>query len=124
MNLLLDTQVFLWWRTDAPELTNEAKEAIADAEVVFVSVASAWEAAIKAARGELTLPGPFAVGVADSGFEELPISLAHCELAARLPPHHHDPFDRMLIAQAAEERLTLVTHDRRFASYDIRTLWT
>lgn len=123
-NLLLDTHVFLWWRADDRRLQKDARTAIAAADLVFVSAASAWEAAIKAALGRLQLPDTIEAGVEGSGFEKLPISFSHAEAAAALPPHHLDPFDRMLVAQARIERLTLITHDRRFKPYDVPILWT
>jgi len=121
--LLLDTHVLLWWRAASPRLTPEVCDAIATADVVFVSAASAWEAAIKQALGRLRLPDPFAVGVEDSGFEQLAVTFDHAERSVALPPHHRDPFDRMLVAQALEEALTLVTHDRRFEPYAVEVLW-
>jgi len=122
--LLLDTHVFLWWRADSRQLGRAARNAIGAAEIVFVSAASAWEAAIKAALGRLRLPASIEAGVIDSGFQKLPISFAHAEAAAALPAHHADPFDRMLVAQAGIERLALVTHDRRLQPYDVEILWT
>jgi PIN domain nuclease of toxin-antitoxin system len=122
--LLLDTHVFLWWKTNDPRLGEAARQAIASADLVFVSAASAWEAAIKAALGKLRLPAPLEEGVAESGFDKLPITFAHAESAAALPRHHRDPIDRMLVAQAALEGLTLVTHDKHLGAYDIRILWT
>ena len=124
MRLLLDTHVFLWWRDDSRKLRANARHAIADAQIVFVSAATAWEAAIKAALGRLQIPDTIEAGVIESGFEKLPISFSHAESAAHLPSHHADPFDRMLVAQARAEGLTLVTHDRRLAAYAIEILWT
>lgn len=124
MRLLLDTHVFLWWRDDSRKLKTSARRAIAEAQIVFVSAATAWEAAIKSALGRLQIPDTVEAGVIDSGFEKLPIGFSHAESAARLPPHHADPFDRMLVAQAKAEGLTLVTHDRRLAPYEIEILWT
>jgi PIN domain nuclease of toxin-antitoxin system len=121
--LLLDTHVFLWWRGDVQRIRGAAREAIARAELVFISAATAWEAGIKAALGRLTLPDTVAAGVRASGFEPLPITLVHAELAAALPRHHADPFDRVLVAQAQLEALTLVTHDRKLESYDLPILW-
>lgn len=121
--LLLDTHVFLWWREDSPRLSGSVRTEIASADLVLVSAVSAWEAAIKVALGRLRLPDSFESGVLDSGFERLLIGFAHAEEAGRLPPHHADPFDRMLVAQARIERLTLVTHDRRLASYEASFLW-
>jgi PIN domain nuclease of toxin-antitoxin system len=88
---------------------------IGSASVVFVSVASAWEAAIKIALGKLRLTESFEAGVVASRFDKLPIDFSHAAVLTTLPRHHNDPFDRMLIVQAMSERLTLVTHDRRFA---------
>jgi len=121
--LLLDTHVFLWWRANDPLLKEAARSAISDADIVFVSAASAWEAAIKAALGRLELPDTVESGVEDSGFEKLPITFSHAEATGLLPPHHNDPFDRMLVAQARAEGLTLVTHDRKLKLYDVPILW-
>ncbi|MFQ5479565.1 MAG: type II toxin-antitoxin system VapC family toxin [Candidatus Binatia bacterium] len=122
--LLLDTHVFLWWRANDPQLGGEATRAIAEAEFVFVSAASAWEAAIKMRLGRLEIPEPIAAGVRDSGFEQLPIRFSHAETAGSLPEHHRDPFDRMLLAQALIEGLTLVTADRRMEPYGVPILWS
>ena len=121
--LLLDTHVFLWWRGEDRRLRRAARDAIADAEIVFVSAATAWEAAIKVALGRLRIPDTIEAGVIDSGFEKLPINFSHAEAVARLPPHHSDPFDRMLVAQARVEGLTLVSHDRRMEPYEVEILW-
>lgn len=121
--LLLDTHVFLWWRTDAERLSATVREAIASSDIVFVSAASAWEIAIKTALGRVRLPEAVEIGVAASGFNRLPIGFSHAELAGTLPPHHRDPFDRMLVAQATVEQLTLVSHDRLLAAYGVDVLW-
>jgi PIN domain nuclease of toxin-antitoxin system len=122
--LLLDTHVFLWWRMNSSDIRQDVADIVANAEIVFVSVASAWEAAIKAALGKLHIPASFEQGVRDSGFTQLSIAFSHAEDSARLPLHHKDPFDRMLIAQARAEGLTLVTNDDTFASYDVALLRT
>jgi PIN domain nuclease of toxin-antitoxin system len=122
--LLLDTHVFLWWQADDRRLRATARTAIRDARIVFVSVASAWEAAVKDGLGKLTLAVGFETGVRQAGFEKLPISFAHAEALVKLPAHHRDPFDRMLIVQAQAESLVLVTHDRQFEPYDLTVLWT
>jgi PIN domain nuclease of toxin-antitoxin system len=122
--LLLDTHVFLWWRADAPQIGLDARRAIAEADVVFVSAATAWGVGIKQALGRLEMPDTVEPGVHDSGFEKLPITLAHAETAAGLPRHHGDPFDRMLAAQALLEDLVLVTHDRSLEPYGVTILWT
>lgn len=117
--LLLDTHVFIWWQGGDPRLGEGPKETISRAPVVFVSAASAWEAAIKVGLGRLRLPMSFEDGVESAGFSKLPITFAHAERIAALPRHHSDPFDRLLIAQAQHEGLTLVTHDSAFPEYDV-----
>jgi PIN domain nuclease of toxin-antitoxin system len=121
--LLLDTHIFLWWRGEPSRLSSKVQSSIATADIVFVSVASAWEAAIKVSVGRLELPETMEAGVIASGFEKLLITFSHTERAASLPPHHRDPFDRMLVAQAQSEGLTLVTHDRLLEPYDVEVLW-
>jgi PIN domain nuclease of toxin-antitoxin system len=106
--------VFLWWRGDSRQLNARARRAIA----------SAWEAALEIALGRLRIPDSIEAGVLESGFEKLAIGFAQAEAAARLPAHHTDPFDRMLVAQAQIEGLTLVSHDRRLGRYDVELLWT
>jgi PIN domain nuclease of toxin-antitoxin system len=115
----LDTHAFLWVRTKDRRVAPIAHD-ILGADAVYVSIASGWEAAIKVGLGRLVLPEPFEDGVADAGFEPLPITFRHAREAGALPHHHRDPFDRMLIAQAIVEDLTIVTHDREFSSYDVR----
>jgi PIN domain nuclease of toxin-antitoxin system len=121
--LLLDTHIFLWWRGEPSRLISKVQDCIATADMVFVSAASAWEAAIKASLGRLDLPDTIEAGVLASGFEKLLITFSHAERAAGLPPHHRDPFDRMLVAQAQAEGLTLVTHDRLLEPYEVEILW-
>ncbi len=123
MTLLFDTHTFLWWWMAERRLRASIREAIGGAETVFISIASAWEVAIKSSLGKLRLDARFEDGIAESGFVTLPITFAHIERVARLPFHHRDPFDRMLIAQAQAEGLTLVSADRRFALYDVTVLW-
>jgi PIN domain nuclease of toxin-antitoxin system len=121
--LLLDTHVFLWWRSEPTRLASTVRNHIAMAEIVFVSAVSAWEAGIKVALGRLEIPDTVEAGVLASGFEKLLITFSHAERAASLPPHHRDPFDRMLISQAQAEGLTFVTHDRVLEDYDVEILW-
>jgi PIN domain nuclease of toxin-antitoxin system len=121
--LLLDTHVVLWWREASERITPDVTEAISDADLVFVSVASAWEVAIKVALGKLRIPGPFETAVEASLFDKLPITFGHASALTALSPHHRDPFDRMLIAQAMTEDLTIVTHDRRFEPYGVPMIW-
>jgi PIN domain nuclease of toxin-antitoxin system len=123
VTLLLDTHVLLWWLAEDDRLTPTMREAIADPTTpVVVSAASAWEMAIKAGLGKLTVPGDLAGELGRQGFDELPVTVADGVAAGALPRHHTDPFDRMLIAQAARRRFVLVTADRRFTDYDVLTL--
>ncbi len=123
--LLLDTHVFLWWLADDPRLGNTARKAIGDGRnQVYVSAASGREIAIKRTLGKLDAPGNLDAMVAEAGFLHLPITFFHGELAGTLPRHHRDPFDRMLVAQAQAEGLTLVTNDRGIAAYGVRILST
>jgi PIN domain nuclease of toxin-antitoxin system len=124
--LLLDTHAFLWWLTDSAKLADEARTAIAEASsLVYVSAASIWEIAIKTRLGKVD-PGTKHLDkeIASNGFSELKISAQHALTAGNLPLHHDDPFDRMLIAQGQLEALTIVTHDKAFAAYKVRVLWT
>jgi PIN domain nuclease of toxin-antitoxin system len=122
VRLLLDTHVVLWWRQDSRRIKKAARAAIAGADIVYVSAASAWEVAIKSALGRLSLADGLDRHVMEAGFEALPITFAHAAEVGRLPAHHADPFDRMLVAQARVERLTLVTHDERLTLYDVERL--
>ena len=116
MNLLLDTHVLIWW-DEGRRLSAGARRAIGSAEAVYVSAASAWEIAIKIGLGRLRSTRTVEQAAADSGFLELPVTFRHAELVAQLPAHHRDPFDRLLVAQAEAERLTLVTRDPVFQRY-------
>jgi PIN domain nuclease of toxin-antitoxin system len=119
VNLLLDTNALIWWVTGTP-MANGVEVDIADPEVpVSVSPVSIWEIAIKQAVGRLRVDGRVIDHVEEGGFVPLPISLAHGERAGGLPLHHKDPFDRMLIAQAQLEGLTIVTRDLAFDAYEV-----
>ncbi len=119
VRLLLDTHAVLWWLAEV-KLSDEVRQEINDPDTaVFVSAASGWEVAIKANLGKLDPPEPLVLAVKEEGFEPLPISLEHGERAGSLPLHHRDPFDRLLIAQAQLESLTLVSRDRAFDAYDV-----
>ena len=123
VELLLDTHALLWWLADDPQLSADARTAIADPDsVVAVSAASAWEIAIKSAAGKLRAPAELEQQLQRERFVPLPIRLPHALRAGALPPHHADPFDRMLVAQAELEGLTLVTRDPALRSYGIETL--
>ncbi|HEX5139341.1 MAG TPA: type II toxin-antitoxin system VapC family toxin [Dehalococcoidia bacterium] len=123
MSLLLDTHALLWWLADSPELSHEARTAIADEdEDVFVSIATAWEISIKRSLGRMETPDDLGEQLERHRFDLLPITLSHVSLTGRLPLLHRDPFDRMLIAQAMTNGLTLVTRDRNIARYDVSVL--
>jgi len=127
MKLLLDTLAFLWFVAGDPQLSRAARRAMEaeDAEL-YVSAACVWEMAIKAGLGRLTLPDPLEVYVAEkvaSGFRMLPVEWQHAAAVEKLPAHHRDPFDRLLVAQALVENLTVVTCDEVFRSYGIKVVW-
>ena len=122
MRLLLDTHVLIWW-SGGKGVTHAAAEAIrSPANEVLVSVASIWEAEIKAATGKLQLDADLEAEPAEHGFTSLAINAHHAMVAARLPQHHSDPFDRMLVAQAQLEGLTIVSRDPVFDDYAVAVL--
>ena len=123
MTLLLDTHTLIWVFDSNPTLSEDARAAITDGQnTVFVSAVTAWEIAIKRAIGKLRLRGDYQQGLRQYRFTPLPISTEHALVVEHLPHHHSDPFDRLLIAQAQLEKLTLVTRDDRFADYDVKTI--
>jgi PIN domain nuclease of toxin-antitoxin system len=122
--LLLDTHVLLWARGEYRRIGASVRKTITDPEVAVVfSSASIWEMAIKHALGKLSMPADLLETMAERGFAELPVRSTDGLRAGALPPHHRDPFDRMLVAQAQSEKLTLVTNDARIAAYDVPVLW-
>jgi PIN domain nuclease of toxin-antitoxin system len=123
MRLLLETHTFLWWLNDDTKLGPEARRAIQKPEnFVFVSAASAWEIAVKRASGKLNAPGDIVDWIEQSSFIDLPIEVEHAVASAELPKHHNDPFDRLLVAQAQLEDMTLVARDDEIAKYDVSVL--
>lgn len=123
MRILADTHVVLWWLTDNAALSLGVRDALADADnQVFVSSISVAEIAIKASLGKLEAPDAVATTVASEGFDPLPFTSEHAQILRRLPWHHRDPFDRMLVAQAQYERLALATNDARLRAYDVPLL--
>ena len=122
MRLLLDTHALLWRQQGDRRLNARARRAIAGADSVFVSAASLWEIVIKAQLGKLQASLDAVFDLPADGFRELPIRGIHARVAGELPPHHKDPFDRMIAAQAQVEDLTLVTSDDVFRKYGVRTL--
>lgn len=120
MILSLDTHVLLWWLADDARLSPTARAAISDGKNhVFVSAAAAWEMVIKSTLGKLDIPSNFEAALTANRFEPLPITIPHSLAVANLPHHHNDPFDRLLIAQAKVEGLTLVTGDEQIKKYDV-----
>jgi PIN domain nuclease of toxin-antitoxin system len=128
VRLLLDTHAFLWWVTDDDRLTDRAAEAIADgANDVYFSAASTWEIAVKAGLGRVRLPDDAWAFTPDqlerNAFQALPVHVAHAVAVIALPDLHRDPFDRMLVAQAISEDLTIVTGDQEIARYPAPVIW-
>jgi PIN domain nuclease of toxin-antitoxin system len=118
VNLLLDTHVFLWFVIQSPRLLQNIYHQIETTPVVYVSAASLWEVVIKIQVKKLSAdPEELAAKIADSGFQELPVSVAHTLALERLPLHHRDPFDRILLAQAYLEELRLLTADAGLKPY-------
>jgi PIN domain nuclease of toxin-antitoxin system len=123
VRLLLDSHAFIWAYEVPSELSLTARTAIGDAaNERFVSMASLWEIAIKSSIGKLSLRDDLARAVEHLALVPLPIRLEHVRRVQSLPLHHRDPFDRMLIAQAIEEGLTIVTRDRHVRRYDVPVL--
>jgi PIN domain nuclease of toxin-antitoxin system len=128
MKILLDTCTFLWVITNAPQLSNPARELFADpANKVYLSAVSTWEIAIKHALGRLPLPEPPGRFIPEQrqqhGVEALPLEEEATLYLGRLPKHHNDPFDRMLICQAIMHGLVILTPDELVTQYPVRTTW-
>lgn len=122
MRLLLDTSVVLWWQSGDRRLNAHTRHAIANADTVLVSAAALWEIAIKVRLGKLDVSLDDVFDLSADGFRELPIRGVHARVAGELPAHHQDPFDRMIVAQALVEKLTLVTSDAIFGKYGVAML--
>jgi len=122
MSLLLDTHVVLWAIAGDATLGADFLDRLRHDPDIFLSPVSLWEITIKQTAGKLAGPPDLAERVRDMGFRELPVTHGHAIAAGRLPPHHRDPFDRMLVAQAAGEGLTLVSRDASIALYDVDIL--
>lgn len=128
MRALVDTHVLLWWLKDDERLSAMARDVLADGDSHLLwSMASSWEIAVKARTGKLRLGRPierlFGEIVGRQGLEILPITHEHCGRVARLPLHHRDPFDRMLVAQANQEKVPIVSADRKLDQYRVETIW-
>jgi PIN domain nuclease of toxin-antitoxin system len=121
VKLLLDTHAFVWW--DDGKLPSAVSRRIQRAEDVLVSAVTAWEIAIKSALGKMTAKASVAKAMADYGFRELPITVAHADAVRGLPAHHRDPFDRMLVAQAMVDDLVIVSADPLVRRYRVAVVW-
>lgn len=128
MKALLDTHALLWFLAGSSKLGERARTFIQDPQnTLFVSPAVLWEISIKDSLGKLILPEPFEqlfpARLDASGFLVLPILVPHIQMHRRLPFHHHDPFDRLIIAQALSDGLTLISCDSQFSAYGVNMLW-
>jgi PIN domain nuclease of toxin-antitoxin system len=128
VKILIDTGCWLWSLTDPERLNERARELLADSrQELFLSSASSWEIAIKAALGKLQLPQPpsrfVPARMAAFGIQGLPVEHTHALRVFALPLHHRDPFDRLLIAQAQIEKMAILTADHSFAPYDVKLIW-
>lgn len=119
MRILLDTHIYIWWLADDRRLPKEADAKIIDKDnEIYVSAASIWEISIKAALGQIQVdPTEIVESIHACGFQELPITSRHAIETGKLPPHHRDPFDRLLVAQSRVEPMYLLTHDQQLAIY-------
>jgi PIN domain nuclease of toxin-antitoxin system len=118
MRLLLDTHIFCWSFYEPPRISHDTRELMNEAEEVFVSSASIWEVAIKVRLGKMNAdPQELFDQIERNGFQELPVLSRHALLVAKLPMHHTDPFDRLLVAQAMSEPLHLLTADPQLRQY-------
>lgn len=128
MKALLDTHVFLWWITDAPQLPSFVRKLIEDGNnALFFSAASCWEIAIKARLGKISLPAKPDVFISEqlavNSVQSLPVEASHALHVFHLPPLHRDPFDRILIAQSQMEGLPIITSDSLIPKYKVKTIW-
>jgi PIN domain nuclease of toxin-antitoxin system len=127
MRILIDTQVLFWWYSEPAKLSKRASSIVTDGNnTVLVSALVAWELTIKSAMGKLdALPLVIDLSryIAEEGFAELPISIPQATRAGLLPLHHRDPFDRLLVAQAQDLNIPIVSSDRQLDLYDVKRLW-
>jgi PIN domain nuclease of toxin-antitoxin system len=127
MKLLLDTHTFLWFTNESPQLSIDAKNLLESDVDLLLSIASLWEIAIKVSIGKLTLPDEYdnfiPQQVSLNDIEILPIGMAHLAIVTNLPFHHRDPFDRLLIAQAIVEKVSIISADTVLDSYGIHRIW-
>ncbi len=128
MKALLDTHTFLWWNLDDAQLSTRVREIIADGHnQIYFSAVSSWEIAIKTAKGRLVLPENPGAYIAERlrlhHFQPMPIQISHTVQIYRLPHHHDDPFDRLLVAQGQLESLPILTLDPEIEKYEVETIW-
>ena len=128
MRALLDTHTFIWWITDDPRLSPRVREIIGNGKnELFLSAASGWEMAIKAKLGRLQLPDSLERFIPEqmalNAIESLPVQMSHALHVYKLPTHHRDPFDRLLIAQAQLENLPILTVDPQISRYPVKVIW-
>jgi PIN domain nuclease of toxin-antitoxin system len=123
VRLLLDTHAAVWWLSGDERFGAKAVERIEQAGEVLLSAAVVWEVAIKRSLGKLEAPGGFAATLLGAGARPLPVTLDHAAAVERLPWHHRDPFDRLLVAQAGIERAALVTGDAALEPYGVPIVW-
>jgi PIN domain nuclease of toxin-antitoxin system len=124
LRLLLDTHAAIWWLSDDERLGQVAARRLTDrTDEVLLSAAVIWEVAIKRSLGKLKTPPDFGRTLLDADVRALPIALEHAAAVERLPWHHRDPFDRMLVAQATIENAAIVSGDERLAAYDVELVW-
>lgn len=122
MRYLIDTHIALWWLGASPELSDDLRELLRTEPDVYMSAVTPWEISLKQSLGKLTDPPGLPERVRDLQFRSLPISIEHSVRIGQLPWHHRDPFDRMLVAQAQLEGLTLITRDSWIPKYDVQVL--
>jgi len=123
MVYLLDTHTLLWWFSDPNTLSDKARSIIENPKnVIFISSVVTWEIVIKKSLDKLKIPNKFFELIKEGQFQELPIMIEHTQALASLPPHHNDPFDRLLVAQAKSENGTILTRDRTIMKYDVKTI--
>ena len=124
MAFLLDTHAFLWWLADDSRLPEGVRDLITAPENdVFVSAVTGWEISIKKTLDKLEAPDDLVSLFEEEGFQEIPVTFAHGQIAGQLPPIHRDPFDRMLVAQGLTQGLTVLTRDDNIPRYAVRTFW-
>lgn len=123
MKLLLDTHILIWWLTEDKKLSQTEIDIITDSDnIIFISAATAWEIAVKKMIGKLEAPDDLTAALTANNFFELPITIKHSQKLYQLPLHHHDPFDRIMVAQAIAEDLIFMTRDIKIKLYEIRTI--